>query len=191
MPYDRPCPPRRPPPSITPPQTRAREDGAGRMSELHRDHTQQRAMAAAPEAQDAAAAEPERSRIVTAQNAEASISPCARHAAGGTPAAGQYSPGAGARTDAPRAREMTEERRADDHELPTPRSTLAARYVDLQVKCRSCMRMRNVDLQALIDAGKGDVPLFHLRFRCSYCGHRGCDALVVPKERARRPPGSR
>ena len=79
------------------------------------------------------------------------------------------------------------ERRPGDHELPTPRSTLAARYVDLQVKCRSCMRMRNVDLQAVVDAGKGDVPLFHLRFRCSYCGHRGCDALVVPKERTVQP----
>jgi hypothetical protein len=77
------------------------------------------------------------------------------------------------------------ERRPDDHELPTPRSTLAARYVDLQVKCRSCPRMRNMELQALIDAGKGDVPLVHLRFRCSYCGHGGYDALVVPKERAR------
>jgi hypothetical protein len=79
-------------------------------------------------------------------------------------------------------------RRPDDHEVPTPRSTLAARCVDLQVKCRSCLRMRNVDLQALIDAGKGDVPLVHLRFRCSYCGHRGCDALVVPKERVPQPP---
>ena len=52
------------------------------------------------------------------------------------------------------------------------------------------MRMRNVDLQALIDAGKGDVPLFHLRFRCSCCGHRGCDALVVPKERVPYPPSA-
>jgi hypothetical protein len=50
------------------------------------------------------------------------------------------------------------------------------------------MRMRSMDLQALIDAGKGDVPLIHLRFRCSYCGHRGCDALVVPKERVPQPP---
>jgi hypothetical protein len=80
------------------------------------------------------------------------------------------------------------ERRPDDHELPTPRSTLAARYVALQVTWWSCLRMRNVDLQALIDAGKGDVPLIHLQFRCSYCGHRGCDALVVPKERERQPP---
>jgi hypothetical protein len=37
------------------------------------------------------------------------------------------------------------------------------------------MRLRNVDLQALINAGKGDAPLFHLRFRCSYCEHRGCE----------------
>jgi hypothetical protein len=33
------------------------------------------------------------------------------------------------------------------------------------------------------------VPLVHLRFRCSYCGHRGVDALVMPKERALGPCG--
>jgi transposase-like protein len=72
-------------------------------------------------------------------------------------------------------------------DLPTAKTTLKARNVDLQVKCPSCMRMHNVDLQALVDAGKGDVPLFHLRFRCSYCGHRNIDALVTPKERVLGP----
>jgi hypothetical protein len=77
----------------------------------------------------------------------------------------------------------------DHTDLPTARTTLQAQYADLQVKCRSCMRMRNVDLQALVDAGKGDVPLIRLRFRCSYCGRRGCDALVMPKERVLGPAG--
>jgi hypothetical protein len=45
------------------------------------------------------------------------------------------------------------ERRPD--ELPTPRTTLAARYVDLQVKCRSCMRMRNITDRAIITMPEG------------------------------------
>jgi hypothetical protein len=47
-----------------------------------------------------------------------------------------------------------------DTDLPTARTTLKARYDDLQVKCRSCMRMRNVDLQALVDAGKATCRCF-------------------------------
>jgi hypothetical protein len=71
-------------------------------------------------------------------------------------------------------------------DLPTAKTTRKTRYVDLQAK-RSCMRMCNVDLEALVDAG--DVPLVQLRFRCSYCGHRGCDVLAVPKERVMGPTG--
>jgi hypothetical protein len=52
------------------------------------------------------------------------------------------------------------------------------------------LRSRNADLQALVDAGNGDdVPLVQLRFRCSYCGHRDVDVLVVPKERVLGPRG--
>jgi hypothetical protein len=69
------------------------------------------------------------------------------------------------------------------------RCTLRARYVDLSLHCRSCLRSRNADLQALVDAGRGDVPLIQLRFRCSYCGHRNIDALVTPKERVLGPAG--
>ena len=74
-------------------------------------------------------------------------------------------------------------------DLPTARTTLQARHVDLRLTCRSCRRSRNADLQALVDAGNGDVPLVQLRFRCSYCGHRSVDALVVPKERTLGPRG--
>jgi hypothetical protein len=73
--------------------------------------------------------------------------------------------------------------------LPTARTTLQARYVHLRLTCRSCLRSRNADLQALVNAGNGDVPLVHLRFRCSYCGHRSVDALVVPRESELGPPG--
>ena len=58
---------------------------------------------------------------------------------------------------------------ADHHGLPTPRSTLAASYVVVLVWCKSCRHQAQADLQRLIDAGKGDVPLTRLRFRCTNC----------------------
>ena len=36
------------------------------------------------------------------------------------------------------------------------------------VWCKSC-RYQAQDMQKMIDAGKGDVPLTWLRFRCSNC----------------------
>jgi Zn finger protein HypA/HybF involved in hydrogenase expression len=62
--------------------------------------------------------------------------------------------------------------RADQHELPTPRTTLRTGYVRVRVWCKSCRRQRDADLQALVDAGRGDVPLVEMRFRCSNCGSR-------------------
>ena len=59
--------------------------------------------------------------------------------------------------------------RADHHELPTPRTTLRTGYVRVLVWCKSCRHRRDADLQGLVDAGQGDVPLIHLRFRCSNC----------------------
>ena len=53
--------------------------------------------------------------------------------------------------------------RADHHELPTPRTTLRTGCVRVLVWCKSCRHRRDADLQALIDAGKGDVPLIQLR----------------------------
>jgi hypothetical protein len=52
------------------------------------------------------------------------------------------------------------------HGLPTPRTTLRARYVSLLVWCKGgCQHQAHADLQALIDQGKGDVPLTRLKFR--------------------------
>jgi hypothetical protein len=42
-------------------------------------------------------------------------------------------------------------------------------YVRVLVFCNSCRRQAAADLQALVDAGRGDVPLTALRFRCSQC----------------------
>jgi hypothetical protein len=58
-------------------------------------------------------------------------------------------------------------------DLPTARTTLGARYVRLSLHCGSCGRSRDADLQGLIDAGRGDVPLVNLRFRCSFAATAG------------------
>ena len=44
---------------------------------------------------------------------------------------------------------------------------------------------RNADLQALIDAGRGDVPLIDLRFRCSNCGSRLTVSCAHQRTRSR------
>jgi hypothetical protein len=72
--------------------------------------------------------------------------------------------------------------RDDLHELPTPRTTLQSRYVRVLVWCTSCRLQRDADLQTLIDAGKGDVPLINLKFRCSNCGSRLSDFVCTSKD---------
>jgi hypothetical protein len=68
------------------------------------------------------------------------------------------------------------------HDLPTPRTTLRARYAELLVWCQGgCRHQAPVNLQALIEAGKGDVPLIHLRFRCSGCGSSRTDSVITSK----------
>jgi hypothetical protein len=49
---------------------------------------------------------------------------------------------------------------------PATRTTLAARYVRVLVFCNSCCRQADADLQAIVDASRGDAPLTELRFRC-------------------------
>jgi hypothetical protein len=71
----------------------------------------------------------------------------------------------------------------DAHELPTPRSTLQARYVAVLLTCRSCLRNRNADLEALVADGRGDMPLIELRWRCSNCRSRLVDFVVTSRSR--------
>jgi hypothetical protein len=53
--------------------------------------------------------------------------------------------------------------------LPTARTTLRTGYVRVLVFCKSCRHQADADLQALIDAGRGDVP--H-RLRSDLAGRR-------------------
>ena len=63
-----------------------------------------------------------------------------------------------------------------DSGLPTPHTTLRAGYVEVLVWCKGgCHHQAPADLQALVDAGRGDLPLIHLKFRCSNCGSRLTD----------------
>ena len=72
--------------------------------------------------------------------------------------------------------------RDDHHELPSRRSTLRSGCVWVLVWCKSCRHRRDADLQALVDAGRGDVPLVDLRFGCSNCGSRLTDFVVTATE---------
>ena len=51
--------------------------------------------------------------------------------------------------------------------------------------CKSCRHRRDADLQALVDAGRGDVPLARLRFRCSNCSSQLTDFVVTSRDEPR------
>jgi hypothetical protein len=51
--------------------------------------------------------------------------------------------------------------------LPTPRSTLRTGYVRVLAFCNSCRHQADANLRAIVESGRGDVPLTELRFRCS------------------------
>jgi hypothetical protein len=51
--------------------------------------------------------------------------------------------------------------------LPNPRTTLRTGYIRVLVLCKPRRHQANADLQAIVAAGRGDVPLTELRFRCS------------------------
>ena len=61
------------------------------------------------------------------------------------------------------------------------------RYVRVLVWCKPCRHRRDADLQALVDAGRGDVPLIHLRFRCSNCSGSLTDSVMTATEVTGRP----
>ena len=65
--------------------------------------------------------------------------------------------------------------------LPTARTTLARSLCPREGFCKSCQHRADADLQALIDAGHGNVPLTHLRFRCARCATGNTDFVVTAK----------
>jgi len=67
-------------------------------------------------------------------------------------------------------------------DLPTPRTTLRARYVCVHVWCKACRHAADADLEALVASGRGDVPLVRLRYRCSNCHGDMTDFVVMSKD---------
>jgi hypothetical protein len=57
------------------------------------------------------------------------------------------------------------------------------------VWCKSCHRQAPADLEALIAAGKGDVPLINLRWLCSNCGSRLTDWVCTSRYALAARPG--
>jgi hypothetical protein len=66
-----------------------------------------------------------------------------------------------------------------DHGLPTPRSTLRDSSARVLVWCKACRHQADAPLQKLVDTGRGDVPLIHLRYRCSKCRSRLTDFVCT------------
>ena len=65
---------------------------------------------------------------------------------------------------------------------PTARSMLPQdAWLCLFVSCRSCFHQAPADLHAIVDAGQGDRPLIHLNFRCTKCGSRRTNAVVMAR----------
>jgi hypothetical protein len=69
----------------------------------------------------------------------------------------------------------------DHHDLPTPRSTLRDSSACVLVWCKACRHQADADLEKLVADGRGDVPLIHLRYRCSNCGSRLTDWVCASK----------
>jgi hypothetical protein len=73
--------------------------------------------------------------------------------------------------------------------LPTVVTTQATGYVVVLVWCKSCHHQGPADLAALIAAGKGDVPLISLRWRCGRCGSRLTDWVCTSRDAIAARPG--
>ena len=69
--------------------------------------------------------------------------------------------------------------------LPTPRS-LSRIGLGVLVWCKACQRQGFPDLPAVVETGRGDVPLIKLRWRCSGCHtSRHTDFVVSSAAKAR------
>src|SRR3954464_1749973 len=63
-------------------------------------------------------------------------------------------------------------------DLPTPRS-MAPTGFRIHVWCKACRHSGNADLDALIRAGKGDIPLVQLKSQCVRCRSSSMTDFVV------------
>jgi hypothetical protein len=55
-------------------------------------------------------------------------------------------------------------------------------YLCLFVWCKACHHQAPANLQSIIDSGRGGVPLKDLKFRCTKCGSRLTDHVVMSRD---------
>ena len=73
--------------------------------------------------------------------------------------------------------------------LPTARTMLPNDgWLCLWVWCEACDHGAPADLQAIIDAGRGDVPVKDLKFRCTSCSSALTDFVVMSRNAIRVQP---
>ena len=69
------------------------------------------------------------------------------------------------------------------HDLPTARSMLPNdSWLCVFVWCKACHHQAPADLQAIIDAGRGDVPVKDLKFRCTSCSSALTDFVIMSRD---------
>ena len=61
-------------------------------------------------------------------------------------------------------------------------------WLCLWVWCKACHHGAPADLQAIIDAGQGDVPVKDLKFRCTSCSSALTDFVVMSRDAIRVQP---
>jgi hypothetical protein len=54
-------------------------------------------------------------------------------------------------------------------------------WLCLFVWCKACFHRGSANLQAIIEAGRGDEPLKDLKFRCARCSSRLTDHVTMGK----------
>jgi len=70
---------------------------------------------------------------------------------------------------------------ADD--FPTARTMLPSdSWLCVFVWCKACHHQGAADLQAIIDAGRGDVPVKDLKFRCTSCSSALTDFVIMARD---------
>jgi hypothetical protein len=67
-------------------------------------------------------------------------------------------------------------------DLPTARTHLQAGWLVVLVWRKACFHPAPADLQAIIDRGRGDVPLKDLKFRCTKCGSSLTDSVMMSRD---------
>jgi hypothetical protein len=68
-------------------------------------------------------------------------------------------------------------------DLPTARSMLPNdSWLCVFVWCKAYHHQAPADLQAIIDAGRGDVPVKDLKFRCTSCSSALTDFVIMSRD---------